>query len=231
MGGWLHHGEANRSVWFVLGLQPLSWLPRHPAVQDRLRWTALSSLPDSGRPSDPRQAAEAKVGWKLAKRFRRKLRPLVVQVSRLQGYLPGGSGQAVLRSEGRRGGSDWSSDVFSSDLSQGRVEAGEALPEEATSLGGSSVQAARLSTWWKRPGGSLSRPARLNPRQRRSFRTIGLPENRPSCPGNSGRLRSFNQFGRSAFSTCGSNPSLLSRTDPGGLLLSLEGLVTAYQMA
>src|SRR5450756_2857938 len=40
--------------------------------------------------------------------------------------------------------------------SQGRVEAGKALPEEAISPGGSSVQAVRLSTWWRRPGGSLT---------------------------------------------------------------------------
>jgi hypothetical protein len=94
--------------------------------------------------------------------------------------------------------------------SQGRVEAGEALPEEAISPGGSSVQAVRLSTWWRRPGDSLTLTARLNPRQRRSFRTIGLPENRPSCPGNSGRLRSFNQFGRSAFRAYGKVPHVCS---------------------
>jgi hypothetical protein len=83
MGVRLRHGEAHRSVWFVLGLQPLSWLPRHPAVQDRLRWTALSSLPDSGPPSNAREAAEAETG--------RKLLRLVVQVSGMQGHLPGGS--------------------------------------------------------------------------------------------------------------------------------------------
>ena len=43
----------------------------------------------------PESRAEAKAGWKLAKRFRRKLFRLVVQVSRLQGYLPGGGGRAV----------------------------------------------------------------------------------------------------------------------------------------
>src|ERR1035437_2340794 len=37
--------------------------------------------------------------------------------------------------------------------------------EEAISPGGSSVQDARLSTWWKQPDGSLTRPARLNPRR------------------------------------------------------------------
>jgi len=65
------------------------------------------------------------------------------------------------------------------------VAAGEALPEEATSLGGSSVQPARLFTWWKRPGSSLTRPALLGPLQPRTFRPIGSPENRPSCLGNS----------------------------------------------
>jgi len=56
---------------------------------------------------------------------------------------------------------------------------------EATSLGGSSVQPARLFTWWKRPGSSLTRPALLGPLQPRTFRPIGSPENRPSCLGNS----------------------------------------------
>src|ERR1035437_7561801 len=77
--------------------------------------------------------------------------------------------------------------------------------EEAISIGGSGVPAARPSTWWKQLGGSLTRPARLNPRRT----SLADP----------------------AFSTCGSNPSLLSRTDPGDLLLSLEGLVTTLQMA
>jgi hypothetical protein len=84
----LRHGEAHRQFRSRLGLQPLSRLPRHPAVQDRSRWTALSSLWNSGPPSDPHEAAEAEAGRKL---FR-----VVVQVSRLQGHLPGGSSQAVL---------------------------------------------------------------------------------------------------------------------------------------
>jgi hypothetical protein len=88
MGVRLRHGEANRQLRSRLGLQPVSWLPRHPAVQDRSRWTALSSLWDSGPPLDPHEAAEAEA--------RRKLLRLVVQVSGMQGYLPGGSGQAVL---------------------------------------------------------------------------------------------------------------------------------------
>src|ERR1035437_8260244 len=92
----LRHGEANWAVRFVWGLQPVSWLPRHLAVQDRSRWTILSSLPDSGPPSNARETAEAEAGWKLAKRFRRKLFRVEVQVSRLQGRLPGGSSQAVL---------------------------------------------------------------------------------------------------------------------------------------
>src|ERR1019366_7664504 len=59
------------------------------SLQDRSRWTTLSSLPDSGVPSDPHQAeAEADAG--------RKLLRVVVQVSGMQGYLPGGSSQAVL---------------------------------------------------------------------------------------------------------------------------------------
>src|ERR1035438_2787381 len=77
--------------------------------------------------------------------------------------------------------------------SRGREKAGEALPEEATSLGGSGVQAARLSTWWKRPGGSLTRPARLNRLQPQTFRQICSPEKAPRYPGNGGRraLTSF----------------------------------------
>jgi len=67
-------------------------------------------------------------------------------------------------------------------------------PGEATSSGGSSALAARLSTWWKRPDGSLMVPARLNPRQRRTVRMIGSPENVPSCPGTSGQLRSLTSF-------------------------------------
>jgi|ERR1017187_7919270 hypothetical protein len=73
-----------------------------------------------------------------------------------------------------------------SHRSQGRVEAGEALPEEATSLGGSSVQAARLSTWWKRPGGSLALTARLSHLQPQTFRQIYSPEKGPRYPGNGG---------------------------------------------
>src|ERR1035437_9672713 len=62
---------------------------------------------------------------------------------------------------------------------------------------------------------ALSR--RLNRLQPRAVRPIGSPEDGPSCPGSSRRLRSFNQFGRSAFRTCESDPHLLSKTDPGGL--------------
>ena len=97
-----------------------------------------------------------------------------------------------------------------SHRSQGRVEAGEALPEEATSLDGSSIQAARLSTWWRRPGGSLTLTARLNRLQPRAVRPIGSPEDGPSRPADSGRLRSFNQFGRSAFRAYGKVPHVCS---------------------
>src|ERR1017187_1549761 len=65
-----------------------------------------------------------------------------------------------------------------SHRSQGRVE--------ATSLGGSSVQAARLSTWWKRPGGSLALTARLSHLQPQTFRQICSPEKGPRYPGNGG---------------------------------------------
>jgi len=64
------------------------------------------------------------------------------------------------------------------------VVVGEAPPEEATSLGGSGVQPTRPFTWWKQPGGSLMRPAPLNPLQPRTFCPIGSPENRLPCPGN-----------------------------------------------
>src|ERR1017187_4784465 len=94
--------------------------------------------------------------------------------------------------------------------SQGRVEAGEALPEEATSLGGSRVQAARLSTWWKRPGGPLALTARLSHLQPQTFRQICSPEKGPRYPGSSRRLRSFNQFGRSAFKAYGKVPHVCS---------------------
>ena len=67
-------------------------------------------------------------------------------------------------------------------------------PEEATSLGGSSALAARRSTWWKQPDGSLMVPARLSHRQRRKLRPNGSPANVPSCPGTSGQLRSLTSF-------------------------------------
>ena len=97
-----------------------------------------------------------------------------------------------------------------SHRSQGRVEAGEALPEEATSRGGSSVHAARLSTWWKRPGGPLALTARLSHLQPQTFRQICSPEKGPRYPGSSRRLRSFNQFGRSAFRAYGKVPHVCS---------------------
>jgi ssDNA-binding Zn-finger/Zn-ribbon topoisomerase 1 len=59
--------------------------------------------------------------------------------------------------------------------------------EEATSLGGLSVQAARPFTWWKQPGGSLTLPTRLNRLQPRAVRPIGSPEDGPSRPADSGR--------------------------------------------
>jgi hypothetical protein len=77
------------------------------------------------------------------------------------------------------------------------VAVGEVLPEEATSLGGSSVHAARLSTWWKQPGGSLTRPPQLNPRRRRTACPSGPLQNRPFCRGNSGAAPVVYQFGRS----------------------------------
>src|ERR1039458_5930902 len=86
-------------------------------------------------------------------------------------------------------------------------------PAVVISLGGSSVQAARLSTWWKQPDGSLTRPALLNPLQPRSFRPIGSTENGPSCPGNSGRLRSLTSLPDPALNACESEPHLLSKTD------------------
>ena len=94
--------------------------------------------------------------------------------------------------------------------SRDREEAGEALPEEATSLGGLSVQAAWPFTWWKQPGGSLTLPTRLNRLQPRAVRPIGSPEDGPSRPADSGRLRSFNQFGRSAFRAYGKVPHVCS---------------------
>src|ERR1035437_9241568 len=106
------------------GLQPVSLLPRDSAVQDRLRWTALSSLPDSGRPSDPRQAAEAETGGS---------------------YF------------------EW---------------------------------------WFKCP---RCKSIYLVEAARRFFDATGTAH--PSS----------NQFGRSAFRTCESDPHLLSKTDPGGL--------------
>ena len=90
-------------------------------------------------------------------------------------------------------------------------------PAVVTSRGGSNAQAAKRSTWWKQPDGSLTRPALLNPLQPRPFRPIGSPETRPSCPGNSRTASAVNQFGGSAFSACVSDPHLLSKTDPGGL--------------
>src|ERR1017187_2742542 len=97
-----------------------------------------------------------------------------------------------------------------SHRSQGRVEAGEALPEEATSLSGSSVQAARLSTWWKRPRGPLALTARPSHLQPQTLRQICAREKGPRYPGNSRRLRSFNQFGRSAFRAYGKVPHVCS---------------------
>jgi len=83
-------------------------------------------------------------------------------------------------------------------------------PGVVISLGGSRVHAARLSTWWKQPGGSLTLPTRLNRLQPRAVRPIGSPEDGPSCPGSSRRLRSFNQFGRSAFRAYGKVPHVCS---------------------
>src|ERR1019366_34813 len=90
--------------------------------------------------------------------------------------------------------------------------------EEATSPGGSSVRDPRLSTWWKQPGGSATRPAGLNPPQPRAVRPIGPPEIGPSCLGNSGRLRSLTSLPDPALNACESEPHLLSKTDPGGLV-------------
>jgi hypothetical protein len=69
-----------------------------------------------------------------------------------------------------------------SHRSQGRVEAGEALPEEVTSLSGSSVQAARLSTWWKRPGGSLALTAQSEPSSTPDFSPDLLARERATLP-------------------------------------------------
>ena len=77
---------------------------------------------------------------------------------------------------------------------QSPVAVGEALPEEATSLGGSSVRAARPSTWWKQPGGSLTRPQQLNSRRRRTASPSGPSQNRPFCRGNSGTASVVYQF-------------------------------------
>ena len=101
--------------------------------------------------------------------------------------------------------------------SRGREKAGEALPEEATSLGGSNALDARRSIWWKQPGGCSTRPAPLNPRQRRTFRPTGPPENGPSCLGNSGRPRSLTNLTDPPVGTRESDPHLLSKTDPGNL--------------
>src|ERR1035437_6622375 len=88
--------------------------------------------------------------------------------------------------------------------------------EEATSLGGLSVQAARPFTWWKHPGGSLTLPTRLNRLQPRAVRPIGSPEDGPSRPADSGR-RALTSLPDPALNACESEPHLLSKTDPGGL--------------
>src|ERR1035441_2326175 len=141
----------------VLGLQPLSWLPRHPAVS-----RATARLRSSIKPTRSRR-------------------------------------------------------------SRGREKAGEALPEEATSLGGSNALDARRSIWWKQPGGCSTRPAPLNPRQRRTFRPTGPPENGPSCLGNSGRPRSLTNLTDPPVGTRESDPHRLSKTHPSHPALRFEG--------